>query len=140
MLTSSSPKTRPLTRRQLTILLAAFGIAPEALAQDAVATDPRSFRVLFENDRVRVLEYRSGPGLGICGQGMHYHPDHVTIALTAAKLKVTSADGKVAYNDVPAGHVFFAPAGMHKSEIIGGSSTRSYHVELKDKDWKPATG
>src|SRR5690349_18269986 len=77
-------------RRQLLALLAAFGVTPEVLAQDAAAVAPRSFRVVLENDRVRVLEYKSRPGLGVCGEGMHSHPDHVTVSLTGAKLKVTT--------------------------------------------------
>src|SRR5437763_11340966 len=107
-------------RRQLLALLAAFGVTPEVLAQDAAIVAPRSFRVVLENDRVRVLEYKSRPGLGVCGEGMHYHPDHVTVSLTGAKLKVTTPDGKVIFDDIGAGAVFFAPAETHTAEIIGG--------------------
>ena len=58
-------------------MLSALGVTRDLLAQDAVTSDPRSFRVVLENERVRVLEYKSGPGLGVCGHGMHYHPDLV---------------------------------------------------------------
>ena len=138
-------KTKPrcsgaaLTRRQAAALLAAFGVSAEVLAQDAADADPRSYRVVLDNDRVRVLEYKSRPGLGVCGQGMHYHPAHVTISLTGAKLKKTEA-GKVTFPEVPPGHVFFADAETHSAEVIGGSGTRTYIVELKGKDWKPSTG
>jgi beta-alanine degradation protein BauB len=128
-----------LSRRQLAAFLAAFGVTSDAVAQDASTTDPRSFRVVLENDRVRVLEYKSRPGLGVCGQGMHYHPAHVTVSLTGAKLKKTQ-DGKVTFPEVPPGHVFFAEAETHSAEVIGGSGTRIYIVELKGKDWKPSTG
>jgi len=70
------------TRRELLALLAALGVNREALAQDPVASDPRSFRIVLENDRVRVLEYRSGPGLGVCGQGVNYHPERGPVTLT----------------------------------------------------------
>jgi hypothetical protein len=131
---------RSMNRRQLLALLAAFGVAPAALAQDATAVAPRSFRVVLENDRVRVLEYKSRPGFGVCGEGMHSHPDHVTVSLTGAKLKVTTPDRKATFEDIPAGAVFFAPAETHSAEIIGGLGTRSYIIELKGKDWKPSTG
>ena len=36
--------------------------APVSFAQDAVATQPANNKVLFENDRVRVLEVTFGPG------------------------------------------------------------------------------
>jgi hypothetical protein len=127
-------------RRDAIALLAGFGVTREMLAQDAAVTDPRSYRVLFENDRVRILEYKSRPGLGVCGQGMHTHPDHVTISLTGAKLKVSTPDGKAVFRDVPPGHAFFAPAETHAAEIIGGSGTRSILVELKDRGWKASTG
>jgi hypothetical protein len=121
-------------------LLAAFGVTRIALAQDAPTVAPRSYRVVVENDRVRVLEYKSRPGMGVCGQGMHSHPDHVTVSLTSAKLRVTTPNGKPTFVDVPPGAVFFEPAIIHSAEIIGGSGTRTYIIELKGKDWKPSTG
>jgi hypothetical protein len=132
--------TRELSRRQAVALLAAFGVGADALAApDAVTADPRSFRVVVDNESVRVLEYKSRPGLGVCGQGMHYHPAHVTVSLTGAKLKKTS-NGQVSFADIPPGHVFFAEAETHAAEIIGGSGTRTYIIELKGRDWKPSTG
>jgi hypothetical protein len=95
---------------------------------------------VVENERVRVLEYKSGPGFSVCGQGMHYHPDRVTVSLTGARVKATNAEGKTAVRDVPPGHVLFAPAETHSTENIGGSGTRLYMIELKDKGWKPSTG
>jgi hypothetical protein len=135
-----SDAANSLSRRQVLALLAGFGVTPGALAQDAPTAAPRSFRVVLENDRVRVLEFKSRPGFGVCGEGMHSHPDHVTVSLTGAKLKVTTPGGKATFEDIPAGTVFFAPAEIHSAEIIGGLGTRSYIVELKDKDWKPSTG
>lgn len=134
-----SPADRK-TRRQVLALLAALGVSPELLAQDAVTSDPRSFRVVLDNGRVRVLEYRSGPGLGVCGQGLHYHPDRVTVVLTDAKVRITGAAGKTVVREIPAGHVFFAPAETHSTENIGGAGTRIYIIELKGEGWKPSTG
>ena len=121
-------------------LLAVFGVASDALAQDAATTDPRSYRVVLDNDRVRVLEYQSRSGLGVCGQGMHFHPARVSVSLTGAKLKRTSADGQVTFAETAPGHLFFAEAETHATEILGGAGTRMYIIELKGKDWKPSTG
>jgi len=126
------------TRREVLAMLAAFGITRDLFAQDAVTSDPRSFRVVLENERVRVLEYKSGPGLGVCGQGMHYHPDRVTVSLTEAKVKIVNAKGKAVVREIPAGHVFFAPAETHSVENVGGSGARIYIIELKGRDWKPS--
>jgi beta-alanine degradation protein BauB len=131
--------TRALSRRQAVALLGALGVPADAMAQDPAATNPRSFRVVVDNASVRVLEYRSRPGLGVCGQGMHYHPAHVTVSLTGAKLKKTQ-DGKESFVEIPPGHVFFADAETHAAEVIGGAGTRTYIVELKGKEWRPSTG
>ena len=128
------------TRREVLAMLAAFGVTPAALAQDAVTSHPRSFRVVLENERVRVLEYKSGLGLGVCGQGMHYHPDRVTVTMTSAKVRITNEQGTSVVRDIPAGHVFFGHAETHATERIGGAGTRIFIIELKDKDWKPSTG
>ncbi len=128
------------TRREVLAALAALGLARGAFAQDAVASDPRSFRVVLENERVRVLEYKSGPGLSVCGVGMHYHPDRVTVSLTGAKVRVTDAAGKAAVREIPQGHVFFSPAETHATENIGGFGTRTYIIELKGDGWKPSSG
>jgi hypothetical protein len=132
---------REVSRRQAVALLAAFGVAADAVAApDAPTADPRAFRVVVDNETVRVLEYKSRPGLGVCGQGMHYHPAHVTVSLTGAKLKKTNDKGQVFFDDIPPGHVFYAPAETHSAEIIGGSGTRTYIIELKGRGWQPSTG
>jgi beta-alanine degradation protein BauB len=134
-------------RREALMLLAALGLgtgvsmgADTARAQDASKMEPRSYKVLFENDKVRVLEYVSRPGIGVCGAGRHSHPDHVTVTLTPAKVKLTTADGKVQVNQIPAGSAFWEPASTHLAENIGGSGARMVLIEIKDKDWQPATG
>jgi hypothetical protein len=71
---------------------------------------------------------------------MHYHPAHLTVSLTGAKVKRTLADGKVTFAEIPPGHVFFSEAETHSAEVIGGLGTRTYIIELKGKDWKPSTG
>ncbi|MEO6410722.1 MAG: hypothetical protein ABIO45_18485 [Burkholderiaceae bacterium] len=128
-----------LSRRRALALLAAFGVTEQALAQDASKANPRSYRVVLENKSVRVIEFKSRPGLGVCGEGMHSHPAHLAIALTSAKVKVTQ-DGKTSYGEVPAGEVLFFDAETHMAENVGGAGTRFYLVEIKGKDWKPSTG
>lgn len=131
----------PASRRDMLKLLAAVGVgADAAFAQDPVKTDPRSYRVVFENAKVRVLEYIARPGLGVCGTGMHSHPDHVAIPLTSGKVKVTGEDGKTFIAEVKAGEAFWDPAVTHMAEDISGSGSRALIVEIKDRDWKPSTG
>jgi hypothetical protein len=128
-------------RRELLKLIAALGVgADAAFAQDPVKAEPRSYRVVFENTKVRVLEYNARPGLGVCGRGMHSHPDHVAIPLTSGKVKVIGEDGKSFIAEVKAGQAFWDPAATHMAENISGSNARALIVEIKDKDWKPSTG
>lgn len=129
------------SRRDALLLLAGLGVPLGALrAQDVVRQEPRSYRVVFENEKVRVLEYTARPGLGLCGAGRHSHPDHVTVVLTPAKAKVTREDGTVFIAELKAGEAFWEPASTHVAENIGGSGTRMVLVEIKDRAWKPATG
>jgi hypothetical protein len=127
------------TRRELLALMAAFGTASAASAQDAVKVAPRNYRVAFENDRIRVLEYYSRPGLGLCGQGRHSHPAHLTVSLTDAKAKIRLEDGRVIVADNKAGDMFWAPAETHTVENVGKGDVRAYVVEIKDASWKPST-
>ncbi len=123
-----------LTRRDLMRILAGLGLAVGAAdvpAQDAVKVDPRGYKVLVDNDQVRVLEYVGRPRLGVCGTGMHSHPDHVTVVLDDSRVKVSLPDGKSFIADNKAGTVFFEPAGSHAVENIGGRDVRSLLIELK---------
>ncbi len=139
MKTMTPTCTGLLSRRQAVALLASFGVTRDVLAQDASKANPRSYRVVLENKSVRVIEYKSRPGLGVCGEGMHSHPAHLAIALTPAKVKVTM-NGKTSYGEVPAGEVMYFDAEVHSAENVGGAGTRFFLVEMKGKDWKPSTG
>ena len=131
-----------MSRRDLLALLGLMGLAgtTNLAAQDASKVNPRSYKVVLENDKVRVLEYRSLPGFGICGQGKHSHPAHLTIAMSDGKVKVTTDDGKMIAAESKAGKIFWAPAETHSVENISGRPMRAFMVEIKDKDWKASTG
>ncbi len=136
-----NPCQPALTRRQLAALLGAFGLGPDLLlAQDAAKVAPHQYRVVLENDKVRVLEYTSEPGTGVCGVGRHWHPAHVTVQLTDVKLRLTPDGHAPSDMAVPAGAVFWEPAVTHTTENIGPGSAHAYVIEIKDADWKPATG
>jgi beta-alanine degradation protein BauB len=131
-----------MDRRRLMQLLAGLAAvaSPPAQAQDPAKISPRSYKVVFENAQIRVLEYRSKPGLGICGQGRHFHPAHVTMQISDAKVRVTLEDGKVITANSPAGRVFASPAEWHTTENIGGELAHAYIIEIKDSAWQPSTG
>ena len=137
-----SARVNAMSRRDALSLLGLIGLvgANDALAQDAAKVNPRSYRVLLENDKLRVLEYRSRPGFGVCGQGKHSHPAHLTVAMTDAKVKVVTEDGTVITAEPKAGAVFWSPAETHTTENISGRPMRAYLIEIKDQQWVPSTG
>jgi beta-alanine degradation protein BauB len=118
-------------RRALLALLPMLIITEDSSAQDAVQSQPQNYRVAFENDKVRVLEYNSRPGMGVCGDGMHSHPAHLTVLLSTGKVRIKTPDGKVEVHNDPVGAVFWSDAVTHEVENISGSNIRSLLIELK---------
>jgi beta-alanine degradation protein BauB len=119
-------------RRNLLCLLPLLALAESAEAQDAVKVQPQSYRVALENDKLRVLDYNSRPGMGVCGDGMHSHPPHLTVVVSGGSVRIKTPDGKTAeQRDIPAGVVFWSEAETHSVENISGSNVRSLIVELK---------
>ena len=95
---------------------------------DAVSIAPDQYKVLVENDRVRVLEARYRAGVK---SRMHSHPDMVAVALTPAKVKFTLANRQTAEVELRAGETMFAPGQDHTAENTGTSEFRVILVELK---------
>jgi beta-alanine degradation protein BauB len=119
-------------RRNLLRLLPILMLAESAEAQDAARVQPQSYRVALENDKLRVLDFNSRPGMGVCGNGMHSHPAHLTVVLSGGSVRIKTPDGKtVEQHDVPAGVVFWSEAETHSVENISGSNVRSLIIELK---------
>ena len=111
-------------------------VASDALAQDAVTTEAGSYRVVLENDSVRVLEIFSQPRTWLCGDGEHSHPAHLTVALSDARVRITLPDGERIDASHRLGDVFWSEAETHTVENVGGGSVRALIIEIKDP---PAT-
>ena len=128
-------KTSSKTRRQL--LLAGLGSLGaqlafgEAHAQDPTKVMPRAYRVAFENDKLRVLDFTGRPGMGICGEGMHSHPAHLTVVLADWQGKATMEGGTPRDRARKLGDVFWSEAETHKVENTGKSNSRVLIIELK---------
>jgi quercetin dioxygenase-like cupin family protein len=98
------------------------------MSLDPVETNPDHYAVVFENDRVRVLEYTDRPGERTTP---HEHPDSVMYTLSAFRRRLHSGD---AHRDVdmPAGLTGWLPAQQHAGENIGDTPTHVLFVELKE--------
>ncbi|GAB3144540.1 hypothetical protein GCM10027258_33450 [Amycolatopsis stemonae] len=95
---------------------------------DPAETNPELYRVVLENERVRVLEYRDGPG---DRTAPHRHPDTVMVTLSAFSRRI-SAGGREVRVDLPAGAVRWVAAQEHSGENVGTTPTHSFFVELKE--------
>ncbi len=124
-----------VSRREVLAVLAALGIGASesgsAMAQSANEEGDPGGKVVFENDKVRVISHLGRPRMGVCGTGLHSHPPHLTIALTDVKAKVTRQGKDPFVSEQKAGATFWDPGGPHIVENIGSRDSKVYLVELK---------
>jgi quercetin dioxygenase-like cupin family protein len=97
-------------------------------SQDPTVTNADLYRVVFENERVRVLEYRDDPGAKTTP---HRHPDSVMVTLSSFRRRL-SVEDKVAEVELPAGAARWLGAQQHSGENIGDTETHVIFVELKE--------
>ncbi len=98
------------------------------MAQDAVTVAPHIYKVVLENDRVRVLDVRSQQG---DKSEMHSHPDAVAIAIQGGAYRFALPDGESMEIELAAGDVAFTDAVEHTTEQISTDPARVILVELK---------
>lgn len=94
---------------------------------DPTRTDPDKYKAIFENDRVRVLEYRDAPG---AKTSRHRHPDSVMYTLSNFRRRL-HLDGETRDVDMEEGNAFWLPAQHHVGENTGTTDTHVLFVELK---------
>ena len=101
-----------------------------AVAQDPTVVDAKHYKVMFENDQVRVLKITYGSKEKSV---MHEHPNGVAVFLTDGQIKFVLPDGKSQDAAVKAGQAMFAPGGKHLPENMGDKPFEVVLVELKGK-------
>lgn len=97
------------------------------MSLDPVQSNPDHYKLVFENDRVRVLEYTDAPGDRTTP---HMHPDSVMYTLSSFRRRLHAGD---AHRDVEltAGATNWLPAQEHSGENVGDTPTHVIFVELK---------
>lgn len=101
------------------------------LERDAVAVDPKHYKVELENDRVRVVRI-TYDGAGDKSV-MHQHPPGVGVFITGGKSKFTYPDGKSENIEAKPGQLmWFGEAWEHQPENLGDGHFEVVYVELKD--------
>jgi quercetin dioxygenase-like cupin family protein/uncharacterized damage-inducible protein DinB len=119
-------KINQLLRAAVSVM--SIGVAT-VLAQDPIATNPANYKLLSENERVRVIEVTIAPGAEIT---THSHPDHSVQVISGGTLQVTNADGKTEELIVTAGQSLFIPAQTHSSKNTGKKPVKAVITELKE--------
>jgi beta-alanine degradation protein BauB len=96
---------------------------------DPTTTDPDKYKVIFENERVRMLEYRDEPGQRT---SPHDHPDSVMYTLSSFDRRLVGDSGESRDVRLDAGEVRWLDAQTHSGENIGETPTHVLFVELKE--------
>ena len=111
----------------LTAVLASASTADTAI--DAIVASPDKFKVLLENDNVRVIEYELLPGQR---DQWHTHPPKVSYVIAGGTLRITTEDGSSFDITETNGTATWMDAlGRHFAENIGSAPVRILLVEVK---------
>jgi len=127
---SPSPQPQEVTVRRFS--LAAIGLllvfSTPALAQDPTIVDSDHYKVVFENDHVRVLRITYGPG---DKSVMHEHPDAVVVILSGGTVRMHYPDGTTEDLESNDGDAYWSDAVTHLPENIGDGRVEAILVEFK---------
>jgi hypothetical protein len=121
------------------VLGVVLGIASSALSAqrgaepmpDAVSADPAHYSVSFENELVRFLRVRYGPGEKSV---MHRHSASCVIFLTDQTFNFTLPDGTTEPASVQARALGCGDGNVHLPENIAADAAEFIMVEFKDRD------
>jgi hypothetical protein len=108
-------------------LLAQQGTKP---VPDAVTADPAHYSVSFENELVRLLRVRYGPGEKSV---MHRHSANCSVFLTDQTFNFTLPDGTTEPASVSAGALGCGDGNVHLPENIG-EAVEFIMMEFKDRE------
>lgn len=117
-------------RRVLAVVAMVCLAAVCAYAQDPVKVDPKHYKVVFENDKVRVLHITYGPKEKSV---MHEHPAAVAVFVTDGHAQFTLPDGKTEHQMFKAGESQATVAGKHLPENMSDKPFELILVEFKGK-------
>ena len=96
------------------------------MAKHLTQAAPKDTKVLFENDRVRVVELNVKKGTKV---GMHTHPAYFAYAVTPFEYKSTTEGGKTETRKVKQSGIDWSDGESH--EVVFSKAARALVVELK---------
>ena len=98
------------------------------MAEDAAKVAPHVYKVVFENERARMLEVTMEPG---DSSQMHSHPDYLVYMLGDGKVKFSAPSGETAEVELTAGTAMWREAEEHATENVGETAIRALFFEPK---------
>jgi quercetin dioxygenase-like cupin family protein len=111
-----------------TSALSASGQAPDVI--DALEASPGGFKLLLDNEHVRVLAYQLKPGEK---DHWHTHPPKVSYVVTGGMLRIHLADGTHFDADETAGTAsWMGKLPRHYAENIGKTPVKIVLIEVKE--------
>jgi quercetin dioxygenase-like cupin family protein len=108
-----------------------FAAANIGIAQDPIEVSPEHYSVLFENERVRVLEVRYQPG---DVSEFHRHPENLVIAISESAARAINEDGTSRDYVFEAGDVMWRDVQEHRGSNSSDEEMHIVMVEFKDND------
>jgi beta-alanine degradation protein BauB len=114
----------------ITVVLSVGVWVMPVYAQDPAVVNPKTIRVRFENDRVRVLEAILPPGTK---EQVHSHPANIIYVLAGGRYRNYAADGKITEGTLQTGDVIYRDPLTHAAENIGDKPMHLILVELKSE-------
>ncbi|CAB4871053.1 MAG: cytoplasmic protein [Actinobacteria bacterium] len=99
-------------------------------SDDAAIVAGDAYKVVLENEFVRILELRMEPG---AKTEPHGHPNMVAVMIDGGTFRFGGPHSSTTPTDleIPSGSVSFQPADRHTTENIGGAAVHGYLIELK---------
>jgi quercetin dioxygenase-like cupin family protein len=116
-----------------------LALCVDLYAQDPVKVAPNNYKVLLDNDQVRVIQIEIAPGEIAT---WHSHPNYVSYALTDGKMEITEKGKAPVVRELKANNAIYEAAVTHMSKNVGTTTMKMILTELKSpqtKDMKATT-
>ncbi|MDQ1641977.1 MAG: beta-alanine degradation protein BauB [Actinomycetota bacterium] len=107
-----------------------------SVSLDPCVTNPDHYKVVFENERVRVLEYKDKPG---DRTAPHTHPDSVMYTRSSFRRRLYAGGSEQRDVEMKEGLAGWLPAQEHSGHNIGDTDTHVIFVELKEATDGPSS-
>ena len=107
-----------------------FALFSTVKAQDPVESDPKHYKVEFQNSQVRVLRISYGPHEK---STMHEHPEGVVVFVTDGEFRFALAGGKKETRRGKAGQTMWTAREKHAPENLSDKPFEAVLIEMRTK-------